>query len=109
MRETYEYTTSGGHKIVFYSYATFGDTREITKVFLDEVSVGVEGDQKTMGAISGSKVFESQNKAIQLLVVSVDGEKENILDKINSLRPEDGQEVLEQLDKIQQGIGKKKG
>lgn len=74
-RETKEIKTPGGYVIVLWNYLTGADQREMDKVFLsyalnDEtpatlpVTTKIEIQQK------------QQDKVIQLMVVSIDGEKD---------------------------------
>lgn len=49
---------------------------------------------------AGDAIRKSTETAIKIVVVSVDGKKENILERLRSLRKEDYLFVLDEIDKI---------
>jgi hypothetical protein len=108
-RETRKFKTSGGVEFEIKTYLTFGESREIQKVYLDgvNVSVNVEGETKVPELNAGSTMV-AQNKALELIVVSINGKTENIFQTIMDLPKQDGDELLVEIDKIQNPITTKK-
>lgn len=90
------------------TYITLGESREIQSVFLESVEMGMDelGNAK-IGNIKGELAAKAQNKAIEVLIVSVNGKKENVLQAVMDLPKDDGEEILVELDKIQGGLEKK--
>ena len=60
-RETFEFTTSTGRKVVINKYLTGGEKRQITGVYLDELP----------GESRKDRVFKAEDLAIKLLVVEL--------------------------------------
>lgn len=107
-RETKKITI-GKLEIELKTYLTFGESREISDIYLQNASVGVDMDGKTkISDIKASISTEVQNKAIEIIVVSIDGKKENILDSILNLPDNDGKELMNEIDKIQNPLTEQK-
>lgn len=104
-RATKKFTTSGGYEIEIKTYLTFGENREITNVYLEGAEMGMDETGKPkMSTINVGLTSKAQDKAIELLVVSVNGEKENIVKLVQDLPIQDGNELVEELNKIQNPI-----
>jgi len=86
-------------KVVIKEWLTGGEVEEISNVFLQDLSFDVKG-RATSGKIKASLVSKSNDKAIEMAVVSVDGKKENVLSEIKNLRVEDYQFVIDEINRI---------
>lgn len=107
-RETKTITTPvGKQKVEVYTYLTGREKREITDIFLSQAKLSLSGDDVKADDFSGDVMNQANDKAIKLLIASVDGKKENILDAVLDMRDEDYQFIVEQLNEIQ-SPGKKK-
>ena len=53
-------------------------------------------------------IARMRDKSIEVIVLEVDGEKENILQKVRSLPVEDYNEVLEKVAEIRDGMSEEK-
>jgi len=98
-RELKKITTPIGKNVIeLKSWLTGREKREIMSVFLSDTPIGKEKELE----IKGNKMIEAQNKTIEMVVASIDGEKEpkNILNKILDLRSDDFDFVLVEIDKI---------
>jgi len=109
MRQTKKFKTSDNKEIEIYTYITGGEARIITDIFLEGVSfeLGEDGKPKT-NQINAGLSSKAQDKLIEILIVSIDGKKENILDEVLGLKKEDFDLIISELDKIQNGIDDKK-
>lgn len=98
-RETKELKTPNGHKVVYKAWLTGREKREIQNVFLQdmEVEVGKEASQK----INAGLANKAQDKTIEMMIVSVDGEKEKVLDKVLDLRSEDFEAIINTLNSLE--------
>lgn len=106
-RETHEIVTpEEGIKVVLKSWITGREKRAINSVYLKSVNIsannpeGGEGDYE----ISGSVVQESQDAAINAIVDSVNGSKENVLDAILDMKAKDTEFVIEEVQKVAGGL-----
>lgn len=71
-RETYTVKTPGGHDVVLYTYITLRQTRAIRAFILE--SQRVDKDKPIMDEI--------ENMTLEFLVVSYDGSKDNLLERL---------------------------
>jgi hypothetical protein len=102
-RETKTFTTKGGHEIVHKTYVTGRESNEIQKVLLKDVKIEAGMGTKLspfMSGFSAASITELNNKTIEILVVSVDGKKENVLDIVLDLPNTDYSEVVTALNEI---------
>ena len=91
------------------TYLTGREAREISGVYLKEAEVGInlETGKPEMKSINAELANEAQNKAIEILVVSLAGKNEKLLDSILDLRQEDFDFLIGELDSIQNTDKKK--
>ena len=108
-RETKTIETPSNQKVEIYTYITGGEHRQISNVFLEGMTfeVGEDGKPKS-NAIHADLTSKAQDKTIELLVVSVNGEKEGVLEKVLNLPKVDFDSVVGELDKVQNGLGEEK-
>lgn len=105
MSQTEFATPKGDHKIVLKEYITGRDMRALKEIFL---RVGkLDPAAETVTDIKIEVANEAENKMLELVVISVDGEKEGILEKILDMPSEDMTHILEEVQKIA-GFSKKK-
>ena len=103
-RETKEIQI-GDHKVVLKTYATGREYNEIQKVVFGSAKINIVGGAPQFNSVSAEIAIESDKKAIEMLVVSIDGKTENILDTILDLRQDVYAKVVEEVNDI---LGKKK-
>lgn len=108
-RETRKFQTSGGHEVEMKTYLTFGESKAISDVYLEGVKVKLGADGKpelpTFEAQSNSR---AQDKAIEILLVSLDGSVENVYQRVMDLPQKDGEEVIAAIEKLRGGLGDEK-
>lgn len=105
-RPTKTFKTDKGHEIELYTYATGREFQAIQNALIGSMDLGIEGQEPKVESIDFEKQTEANNEAIKTLVVSVDGEEEDVLDKVLDLPSDDYQEVL---DKVNDLTGKASG
>jgi len=100
-RETKTITTPiGKHKVVLKAWITGREKRELRNVFLKNVK-DVSGKEEPEKMLTSAEIInEAENKAIETVVVSVDGETKNVLDKILDMRAKDFEFIIEEINKI---------
>lgn len=107
-RETKKFKTKNGFEIEIKTYLTYGESQKLQAVFLKNMEMDTMDLEKKSGKVNGNVIIEAQKKAIEIIVVSINGEKENILDKFMDLPKEDGDEAYAEIDKISQPISEEK-
>ncbi|MET3349043.1 UNVERIFIED_ORG: hypothetical protein ABID57_000712 [Arthrobacter sp. UYEF1] len=100
-KESIELTLpDSGKKVVLRGYTTGRISQELESIFLDQSEV-INEDGKTKTVMNGAAIKRAHNRAIELLVVSVDGSTENILDAVLDLSTEDHDYVYTKLDEVE--------
>lgn len=84
------------HKVVLKLWITGGEARELRNVFLSKIGFGEEKEKYNSAEVAN----EAENKAIEMIVISIDGEIEGILDKILNMRSKDFNFVMKEINKI---------
>lgn len=104
-REVKVITTQNGTKVEVYTYITGREAREVSNVFLEgmKFQVGADGQTKT-NEVSAAIGSQAQDKAIELLVKSVNGATDKVLATVLDLPKADFDEVIAEIDKIQTGL-----
>jgi hypothetical protein len=89
-----------GKKVVLRGFTTGRISQELESIFLDQSEVIREGDQvKTV--MNGSAIKRAHNRTIELLVLSVEGSSDNVLDAVLDLSTEDHDYVYKQLNQVE--------
>lgn len=99
-RETKEFTTKGGTVIVHKTYLTGREMNEVQKVLLKNVTVDIKGASQSVQGFEASSITELNNKTIEMMVVSVNGISDKVIDTILDLPNEEYSEVIEKLNEI---------
>lgn len=98
--EKVEVTTPvGKEKVTLKAFITGGDKRAIQAPFLRAAKMRI-GAESTAGEVSGDVVTESEDAAINAIVLEIDGSSENILQRVLAMRAEDYQFVIDEVNKI---------
>lgn len=97
-RETISFETSSGHKVETKTYATARESIIIQEVYLRGAKMEFIGGASTVKEVSPTIQFEVEKKMIEVLVVSIDGQKENLVEVALELPNTDYQEILSKID-----------
>jgi ATP-dependent protease HslVU (ClpYQ) ATPase subunit len=97
------------HKVEIKTYASGGEMEEIQGIFLDSMEMEVKPTLKGSASpkLKGSLVSKANHKALEMLIVSIDGSKENILQNALDMRSKDYQFIVDEINKIT-NLGEKK-
>lgn len=108
-RPTHTFTTTNGHKIVLKDYITGREEDEIQRIFLSNMEMkqtvgggakGTENLQQEVSGISGETQLQAEYKTIEMVVFSVNGNTEDLLDAVLDLPSKDKKEVAEKTNQI---------
>ena len=101
-RETREIITPvDKHKVVIKDWITGREKRELKKPFLDGMKFSIsEGTPKADDVNAGELMTKAENVAINLIVISVNGDNEKVLDKILDMKEKDFNFIVNEVNKI---------
>ncbi len=91
-------TTPNGTKVELKEYITGREAREIQNIVLSGMKIS-----ENIESIDPTVIAQSQDKAIEIVVVSIDGETEGVLDKVLDLPRDDFDFVKEAIDEVTNG------
>jgi len=104
-RQTREFVTSGGHKVVIKTYCSGREWQDIQDVYLKDAKINMIGNDVKVEGFSPKADSLAKEKAVELLVVSIDGKTTSVLADVFNLPFAETAEILAQVDAVQ---GKKK-
>lgn len=99
-RETKIIETPKKHKVELRTWITVKEDQELKSVLLKSMRMEPSGQGVSFKQIDATCTLEREKKAIELLVVSIDGKTENILETILSMDKRDYQIIKEEIDKV---------
>lgn len=101
-RETKEITTPlGKQKIVMHTWVTGGERIALKQIFLKGMKLDAEsGKPDTKDMDLGDLTLKAEMKAIEVIVVSVDNDKEDIAKRLLEMRDTDYDFVTKEINKI---------
>jgi hypothetical protein len=102
-RETKTFTTPGGKEFEINAYLTGRESLEIRavltsgiKVSIDDISTG----KQSMEEMPASLVTDQKMKALSLILVSLEGNKENVLDRVLDLSESEYEFIAEKAEEV---------
>ena len=99
-RPTKEFTTTEGVKIVAKTYLTGREANEIESVYTKDAKVNMSGGDVKVDGFNPNSTFEATKKTIELLVVSVNGSIENVVDTVLDLPKSQFDEIVSFLNSL---------
>lgn len=102
-RDTFELVTPlKNHKVVLKSWITGRESQAIDNAMFS--GLGTTGDGKSLRPkISGTMLADQENKALELIVVSVDGATTKVVDKVLDMRKADYEAVSKEVQRVVDG------
>ena len=99
-------TPISGRKIVLKEFITGRDMRTLREIYLKVGKIDLAGNN--VSDIDPAMVNEAESKALELVVMSVDGKTEGIIDTILDMPSQDYDFLVQAVNDITQGMSKKK-
>ena len=99
-RETLTLTTKNKHVITYCSYATGREARAIEEKYLISMDMGMQNGTPTINKVDPTAPFQAEKEAIRLLVKSIDGKTDNVVELALDLRQEDYEQVVAALNEV---------
>jgi hypothetical protein len=100
-------TPVGKHKVELKLWLTGADKRALRSVYTDEMEISVKGETPEIKNVLGSMINKAEDKAIETVVVSVNGTKENIIKTLLEMRSEDYDFVMDAINELTSTAKKK--
>src|SRR3954467_15193047 len=103
-RETKEFTTPGGRKIVLNAYLTGREATQLKEVMYASLKISsadIQSGAINLTDIPASFLVEQERKALAFLLLSVDGAIDAPVDKLLDLPSSEYDAVVQEINKIQ--------
>jgi len=103
-------TPIGGHEVMLKAWLTGRERRAFTSIFLKDTEITASGQTPQVTGLKGTIIEEAENLAFTTVIVSIDGDKENIIDRVLDMHANDYQTIVEKVNEITSDLefGKKK-
>ena len=92
-------TPNSNQTIILKSYITGRDRRELTNVFLNG-DMQFSADGKDIKGLKGNMVALAEDLALKTVVLSIDGDSSDIVNKILNMHAQDYSFVVKEVNKI---------
>jgi|GEM_PF-5499229 len=102
-RETRMFITPNSHQILLHTYLTGREAAAIKSVMLSSLKMSMsdlESKKVDMGGFSGTMIEDQERKTLDFLIVSVDGDTDNPVEKFLDLPSAEYDAVLLEIEKI---------
>lgn len=101
-RETKEIITPvDKHKVILKSFITGREKRDMKNIYFEGVEFELQGAGAKSNKMDMAKITEkSENKAIETLVVSVNGNSDKIVDTVLDMKSKDSDFVIAEMNKV---------
>jgi hypothetical protein len=102
-RQSYQFTTPTGTTVELRSYLTGREFADIKGILLSSLTMSLadlESKKVNTGGMSGDVIMQQERKTLDYLVVSVNGEPENAVEKLLDLPSTELEAVLKEIEKI---------
>ena len=103
-RETKVFTTPGGHTVVLRTYLTGRESNELKAIMFSALKVNMDDAQTGkvgVGDIQSTFLIEQEHKALDYLVVSIDGDTTTPVEKLLDLPATEYDSVVKEANQIQ--------
>lgn len=99
-RETKKISTPNGIEIEIVTYATGREVRAIEQKYYTKAKLDIVAGQPKISDMDLSAQFDVEQEMVRLLVKTVGGSTENILDTVLDMRSEDYEFVIASLNEV---------
>lgn len=106
-RETKTIQTPNGHEVVLKAWINGRETQEIENLVYKNFDIQGIRDNPNF-KLNTAFLTEQTNKALELVVVSIDGKTENILEEILKWKAKDYKFVVSEVNKVIEGLDEEK-
>lgn len=97
-----------GTKVVLKEYLTGRERRELSTLLMKDNKMEIEDEKPKIEGLNVTTFNNFQDKTIEGYVVSINGETENILDKVLDLPEQDFKFIQDQINELSRLLEEKK-
>lgn len=98
-RETKELTI-GKHTVVVHTYVTGRELRQIEGAMMDKLEMSQKDGSQEIKGFKGSMLAERQDMQIKAVVVSVDGQSDNVVDAVLDLPATESEQIMDYVKEL---------
>ncbi|MFA5128575.1 MAG: hypothetical protein WC445_01260 [Patescibacteria group bacterium] len=106
-RETKTITTPAGHEVVLKEWVNGKEIQQIENLIYKNFDIQGARENPNF-KLNTSFLTEQTNKTLELVVVSIDGKTENILEEILALKVKDYKFIVTEANKVIEGLDEEK-
>lgn len=100
-RETKSITTPGNHTVILRTYLTGKESNELKAIMYADLKIDASDTSNSkLAQLPADFILKQEQKALEFLVVSVDGSSDGALAALGELPEADYNEVLAEVQKI---------
>lgn len=99
---------SGNHTVVLRDYLTGREKRSIKNALWGGKNMTIKDGKGESDPVPMEDMDASTDKTIELMVVSIDGSSENILDTVLDMHSNDYDELMDKIEEITKPVEKEK-
>lgn len=102
-RESKPFVTPGNHTVVLRTYLTGKESAALKAIMYSEMRINASdaaSGKVALADMPATFLVSQENKALEYLVVSVDGETNACLEKLGDLPEDDYKAVLDEVNRI---------
>lgn len=107
-RETKKITTPKGNEVVMNTYLTGRERRDMQGIFLKDTSIDGKSGQMEITNFKGSTITEANDFILKSLLVSLNGNTENVFDRVLDLHGDEYDFIKNEVDNISKDWNVKK-
>lgn len=100
-----------GHKVIIKTYLTAGERRSLRSLLLSSLKFDILEEKPDIKDFSPELIEKTEDKTIEIVVVSLDDSTENIFQRMMELKDNEFDAIMTEVNKVTQGEdleGKKK-
>lgn len=106
-RETKTIQTPGGHEVVLKEWVNGKEIQQIENLIYKNFDIQGARENPNF-KLNTSFLTEQTNKTLEMVVVSIDGKTENILEEILVLKAKDYKFIVTEANKVIEGLDEEK-
>jgi len=102
--------TPSGNKVVLKTEMTARDYRALRGLWFKDIEIGGVSADSTpeLKGLKGTIIEEVENKALELMIISIDDNSENILERLMDMPMADYEVVFQAVNDLTENLGQKK-
>jgi len=88
------------HKVEIKTWITGRDRRALRSVYLEASEITMQGENPEIKGITGKIAELAENKALEIMIISVNGKKENLINTVLDMHENDYEFIVKEINKV---------